>query len=328
MTANLSPEFKAADEEFRKAKDPQAKLACLEKMLSTIPKHKGTEKMQADLKRKIAKLKEGLEKKSGPKGFSVSVERAGAAQVALIGAANAGKSTLVEMTTNAKTEVADYPFSTRTVVPAMLLFENLQFQLLDLPAVSAEYMEPWVSDIIRNADCAFWLVDAGSPTIADQVEEVRNQLLQKKIELVGQSAALSKRDEPIRRIRSLVLGTKMDNPQAKAGLEYLKECFEPDIQVLPVSALADDDLSGLGKVIFDLNRIIRVFAKTPGKRTDLSKPYALHQGDCLLDFARVIHKDFANNLRYAKVWGSGKFDGQRIQRDQELTDGDIIELHM
>ncbi|MBW1872895.1 MAG: TGS domain-containing protein, partial [Deltaproteobacteria bacterium] len=80
--------------------------------------------------------------------------------------------------------------------------------------------------------------------------------------------------------------------------------------------------------IFELNRIIRVFAKTPGKKTDMSKPYTLHQGDCLLDFAQVIHKDFAKNLRYAKVWGSGKFDGQRIQRDQELTDGDIIELHM
>ncbi|MBW1871426.1 MAG: 50S ribosome-binding GTPase, partial [Deltaproteobacteria bacterium] len=253
MPANLSPEFKAADEEFRKAKDPQAKLAGLEKMLSTIPKHKGTEKMQADLKRKIARLKEGLDKKSGAKGFSISVERAGAAQVALIGAANSGKSTLLEMTTNAKTEVADYPFSTRTVVPGMLLFENLQFQLLDLPAVSSDYMEPWVSDIIRNADCAFWLIDAGSQNIADQVEEVRNLLLQKKIELVGRDGPVSQGHESVRRIRSLVLATKMDNSSAKNGLQYLQDCFEPDIQVLSVSALADDDLSYLGQAIFELN---------------------------------------------------------------------------
>jgi ribosome-interacting GTPase 1 len=322
MPANLTPEYRAAEEEYRKAKDPQEKLACLEKMLSVIPKHKGTDKMQGDLKRKISRLKESLLKKSAKKGFSVKVEREGAAQVVLVGAPNSGKSALLEATTNARSEVAEYPISTRSPVPGMFPFENLQFQLVDLPPVNRDYMEPWVSDIIRNTDSALWLVDASDKQIEKQVNEVAELLDQKKIRLAGGDAPVSRGHDPIRRIRTIVVATKMDLEEAQTGLSWLKKRFGPQILVLGLSAMGDSDLSPLASALFDLN------SKTPGKDADLSTPHILHKGDRLIDFARVVHKDFAKNLRYAKAWGQGMFDGQRIQRDQELSDGFVVELHM
>jgi ribosome-interacting GTPase 1 len=328
MPANLTPEYRAAEEEYRKAKDPQERLSCLEKMLSVIPKHKGTDKMQGDLKRKISRIKEGLQKKSGKKGFSVKVEREGAAQVVLVGAANSGKSALVEATTNAKTEVADYPISTRSPIPGMFPFENIQFQLVDLPPVNRDYMEPWVTDIIRNADSALWMVDAADPQIEKQVSEVTELLENKKIRLVGKDAPVNRGHEPIRRIRAVLVAAKMDLQETAAGLSWLQQRFEPGMQVLALSAMGDSDLTALARALFDLNQIIRVYSKTPGKDADRSHPHILHQGDRLIDFARVVHKDFAENLRYAKAWGEGMFDGQRIQRDQELCDGFIVELHM
>ncbi len=328
MPANLTPEYRAAEEEYRRAKDPAEKLACLEKMLSVIPKHKGTDKMQGDLKRKISRLKESLQKKSGKKGFSVKVEREGAAQVVLVGAANSGKSALVEATTNAKTEVADYPISTRTPIPGMFPFENLQFQLVDLPPVNRDYMEPWVTDIIRNADCALWMVDAADRQIQERVSEVTGLLEQRKIRLVGADAPTGKGHDPIRNIRCILVATKMDIEAGDSGLSWLKQRFEPQIQVLGLSAMGDSDFTSLGHALFSLNRIIRIYSKTPGKEPDRSHPHILHQGDRLIDFARVVHKDFADNLRYAKAWGEGMFAGQRIQRDQELADGFIVELHM
>jgi ribosome-interacting GTPase 1 len=328
MPANLTPEYRAAEEEYRKAKDPAERLACLEKMLSVIPKHKGTDKMQGDLKRKISRLKDGLQKKGGKKGFSVKVEREGAAQVVLVGAANSGKSALVEATTNAKTEVADYPISTRSPIPGMFPYENLQFQLVDLPPVNRDYMEPWVTDIIRNADCALWMVDASDQQIEGQVSEVTELLENRKVRLVGKDAPAGKGSDPIRNIRSIVVATKMDHEEAAAGLAWLQKRFEPEIQVMGLSAMGDSDFTQLARALFDLNRIIRVYSKTPGKNADKSTPHILHQGDCLMDFARVVHKDFAENLRYAKAWGEGMFDGQRIQRDQELLDEFVVELHM
>jgi ribosome-interacting GTPase 1 len=328
MPANLTPVYRAAEEEYRQAKDPAERLACLEKMLSVIPKHKGTDKLQGDLKRKISRLKESLQKKSGKRGFSVKVLREGAAQVVLVGAANSGKSALVEVTTNAKTEVADYPISTRLPIPGMFPFENLQFQLVDLPPVNRDYMEPWVTDIIRSADCALWLVDAGDQQIESQVNQVTELLDQRKIRLVGGDAPAGKSHDPIRNIRCILVATKMDLQPAESGLTWLKQRFELGIQVLGLSAMGDSDFTKLARDLFALNRIIRVYSKTPGKETDRSHPHILHQGDRLIDFARMVHKDFAANLRHAKAWGKGLFDGQRIQRDQELGDGFVVELHM
>jgi uncharacterized protein len=328
MTTNLSPEYKDAEQAFRAAKDPAERLSWLERMLATIPKHKGTEKMQADLKRRISKLKEGQEVSGSKKGFSVRVEAEGAAQVALIGSPNVGKSALVEVTTNARVEVADFPFSTREPVPAMLHFENLQFQLVDLPPVSREHMESFVPEIIRNADCALWLIDASVQDVQRWVDETVSALIEKKVDLVGSHAQGGGRQDPVRKLPTLILASKMDVKGAQTGLDWLRQRFEPAFGLHPVSAMADNDFSWLGKALFDLNQLLRAYSKPPGKEPDPSLPFVMHRGDRLIDFATRVHKDFAAKLKYARVWGKGKFDGQRISANQELTDGDVIELHL
>ncbi len=326
MPANLSPEYKAAEEEFRKARDPQAKLVCLERMLSTIPKHKGTEKMQADLKRRIAQLRDDVQKKGGKKGFAVTVEKEGAAQLALVGAPNSGKSTLLECVTNARAEVADWPFSTRSPVPGMLLFEDLQFQLVDLPPISDEHMEPWVTDIIRAADAALWVIDANDEGLEQTVAGVEELLARKKIELVPPDRA-GKANDAVRRLPSLAVAAKGDLAEHGRGLERLKRRFAGGLALVAFSAL-EDDADKLGRAVFELCGVVRVYAKMPGKEADRSRPYIMHRGDRVLDFARSVHKDFAEKLEYARVWGAGKFDGQRVQRDQQLSDGDVVELHI
>jgi ribosome-interacting GTPase 1 len=327
MPANLSPEYKDADREYRVARTPEEKLRALEKMLATIPKHKGTEKMQADLKRRISQMRDGMEGSRGKKGFSVTVEAEGAAQVAIIGAPNAGKSALVEACTNARVQVADFPFSTREPAPGMLSFEDVQFQLVDLPPVCREYMESWVSDIVRNADCGLWVCDAAAEDLPRWLDEVEQVLSERKIRLVGGSEGSRERHEPVRRLPTLIVAQKMDEEAAGRGLELLRRRFEPALRVLPLSAMADRDFARLGRELFDLNRLIRVYAKPPGKEPDRSRPFVLRRGDTLLDFARLVHKELAESLDYARVWGQGKFDGQRIMREQELADGDVVELH-
>ena len=325
MPANLTPEYKAAEQEYRQAREPEQKLACLERMLSLIPKHKGTEKMQADLKRRIARLRDSLQKRGGRRGFAIKVEPEGAAQVVLVGPPNSGKSTLLECTTNARAEVGDHPFTTRLPTPGMLVFENLQFQLVDLPPLDEEQTQPWVYDVIRRADSALLVVDAAAPDCVESVERVLRLLAAKKIELVGGMRA-ERGGQPVRRVPTVVLANKMDVEGARSGAEKLERRFEPDILVLPMSAF-EEDFASLGRAIFDSNRLIRVYSKSPGKEPDLDRPFVMRRGQTLMDFANLVHKDFAEKLKYARVWGVGKFDGQRIQRDQALEDGDVVELH-
>jgi ribosome-interacting GTPase 1 len=328
MAANLSPEYLAAEEAFKAAKDPDEKIACLERMLATIPKHKGTEKMQADLKRRIANAHETAEHARGKKGFGVRVEREGAAQVVLVGAPNAGKSALVEAATNAHVEIGDHPFTTRSPAPAILRFENVRFQLVDLPAVSREHMDHWVTDVIRTADSALWVIDASDREFAARMDEVASALDERKLRLVPHADAPKSRAETVRRIGTLAVASKTDEPQSAEILPRLRERLPAGMPLVALSALGDSDFAPLGRALFDAHALVRVYPKVPGKEADLSEPFILCRGDSVLEFARMVHEDFAEHLKYARIWGHGKFEGQRVPREEPLTDGDVIELHM
>ena len=326
MAANLSPEYKAAEEAYRAAKEPAEKQLCLELMLKTIPKHKGTEKMQADLKTRIAKARQALDAAGPKKGFSVRVEKEGAAQVVLLGAPNAGKSALVEVVTNARVEVGDHPFATRTPVPAMMAFEDVGFQLVDLPPLSRSHLEPFVTDIARTADAALLVVDAADLGFEEKLTEVEEVLRERKIELVAPGPR-GPGQEVVRKLPALVVAAKIDEPAAADGVARLRARFEPPLRVVAVSALAQTDFTDLGRAVFDLNLLVRAYSKAPGKEADRSKPFVLHRGATILDFARLVHKDFAEHLQFARVWGHAAFEGQRVPRDHSVEDGDVIELH-
>src|SRR5262252_5027012 len=177
MPANLTPQYMEAEKRFKQAASHDEKVAALEEMMSTIPKHKGTEKLQAELRKKMSVLrKEAEQHKKGGRRESFVVEREGARQLALVGAANSGKSQLLRMLTNATPEVAEYPYTTRTPIPGMLVFENVRLQLVDLPPISAEYTESWVPQVIRNTDAALWIIDLADDDVLDRLDETQGFL--------------------------------------------------------------------------------------------------------------------------------------------------------
>src|SRR5215471_11759058 len=171
MPANLSPEYKTAEAAYRKARDPRERLDGLREMLRVIPKHKGTEHLQADIKARIKDLSGDLE--HGPKGGTrggpaLVVRPEGAAQVALVGPPNAGKSLLHSRLTASSARDAPYPFSTQFPEPGMMPFEDIHFQLVDLPAVAREHAVPWLASALQMADAALLVIDVADPACFDQ----------------------------------------------------------------------------------------------------------------------------------------------------------------
>ncbi|MDR7417802.1 MAG: GTPase [Armatimonadota bacterium] len=326
MPANLTPEYLAADKKFKEATTPEARLVALEEMLRTIPKHKGTEKMQADLKRRIAKLREETQRRKGAARSRpfYHVEREGAGQIVLVGAPNSGKSSILAALTNATPEVADYPFSTRVPLAGMAAFEDVQIQLVDLPPISEESAEGWLYALIRGADGALCVVDLADQDLLGSTEHVLELLSRANVTLIPPGQVRTGSHE----VPAIFVAAKLDAPAAAAALAVFKEFYGDRLPVLPVSAEQDVNLSELRRTMFRMLRLVRVYSKKPGKKPDLQVPYILKQGTTVLDAAAVVHKDFAERLRFARLWRHGAIDGLMVGRDHALEDGDILELHV
>jgi ribosome-interacting GTPase 1 len=161
MPTNLPPEATEAERRYRAATSPAEKVATLEEFISLIPKHKGTDKLRANLRKRLSKLKSGSQDRKGiSRQASVfHIDREGAGQAVVIGPANVGKSALVTALTNATPEVADYPFTTWTPTPGMMTFENVQIQLIDTPPLDRDFVEPELLDLIRRSDMMLLVVD-------------------------------------------------------------------------------------------------------------------------------------------------------------------------
>ena len=186
VPANLSPEYKAAEAAFRKTRDPWERLGWLREMLRTIPKHKGTEHLQADIKARIKELAEELEgaRKSGSHGGPALVIRPeGAAQIALIGPPNAGKSSLHARLTGSGAHVGPYPFTTQYPEAGMMPHEDVHFQLIDLPPIAPEHPVPWLVGTLQTADAALLVVDLGEPLCLEQLQAVQSVLGTQRVTL-------------------------------------------------------------------------------------------------------------------------------------------------
>jgi ribosome-interacting GTPase 1 len=325
MPANLSPEYLEADRRFKSAKNTEEKIGALEEMFATIPKHKGTEKMQADIKRRLSKLRSEQSKRPVSRaGLMHRVEKEGAGQVALVGPPNSGKSSLVRHLTHAAPEVADYPFTTRVPLPGMMPFEDIQIQLVDLPPVHPDFPESWLYQIIRNADACLLVVDLSDPDLLEDLDTTLGQLTNAKVQ-VGRGPLpeapgwLAK--------KTLLVGNKLDAASAAEDLEILKELYGARFPILALSGETGEGLDGLRRAAFDLLELVRVYTKAPGKKLELTTPYVLKRGSRLVDLAAHVHHDFLTQLKYARVWGHGKFEGQMVNRDYLLADKDVVELH-
>ena len=323
MPANLPPQYFDAEKNFRAAKSPAEKIAALEEMLAIMPKHKGTDHLRAELRSRIAKLSQQAGKKSGAQRMTMAIEKEGAAQVAVVGLPNAGKSQLIASVTNAAPTVADYPFTTYTASPGMMPFENIQIQLLDTPPLVPQMIEWWLPPMLRRADALLIVIDLNNAPL-DQMASVGEQLRQMRISLVPDDT-----DEGIlSRQKVLVVGNKADIPGADVSFANVETTYGGTFTLSYVSARDGFGLEEMKRKVFQVLGIIRVYTKTPGQKPDMNDPIILPMGSMLADAAEAVHKDFKARLKYARLWGSGKHDGIMVKRDHILQDGDIIELHV
>ena len=326
MPANLTPAYFAAEKNFRMAKTTLEKIACLEEMLAVMPKHKGTDHLRADLRTKIAKLTQSLDKKTATQRASMMIEKAGAGQVAVIGLPNTGKSQIVASLTKATPTVAAYPFTTHNATPGMMVFENIQIQLIDTPPWGEQPPEWWLLNIIRRADCLLLVVDLSQDPIA-QTEALIARLNEKRIGVGRENPDVADEDAPLSYKMGLIVGNKSDLDNGGENFRSLQSRYGEQMPIIAISALGQG-LDELRLKVFQMLDIIRVYTKTPGGKPDMTDPITLERGSTLEDAATSVHKDFAKNLKYARIWGSGKFDGVMVKRDHVLQDGDIIELHV
>lgn len=326
MPANLTPEYHDAEEQFKASKTPEEKLQALDLMMAVIPKHKGTEKMRADIKSRISKLRKGEGKKGGKRTFSYHVEKQGAAQVVIIGPPNSGKTRFVNTVSNARFDVGDYPFTTRIMQPAMMPYENIQIQLVDTPAISRDYYERWVLGLVRNADMAMLVADLSNPDILDNIENLLKILEEGRIHL--QRDFPGKHPPPgICYRKTLLAANKCENPIASDHLEILTEFFGDRFSIFPISCESLQGVEEFRKALFENLGIVRVYTKAHGRKPDRDHPFILETGKTVEDLAFSIHKELAGNMKFARIWGEGYYDGQPVDRHHPLKDGDVIEIH-
>ena len=388
MPANLPPEAQAKLAKYSEAKTIEEKIQALEEFLSAVPKHKGTENLRLWARRRLAELREELEaqkrKRKGGGGPRIFVERAGAGQIVMIGPPNSGKSSLLARLTNARVEVAPYPFTTQLPQPGMLPYEDIQFQLVDTPPVLLDQPDASVNNrvlgLARNANAIMLVVGLDDPDPAgtlrrliELLEErgilitrtrgmvrIRKDRSTTGIRVVGSGRMIGFTEDDLRRLLSryriynavvevegevtlddveeaifttrvykpaVVVLNKADLPGARERARQAARVVPEDVPVIVASAETGEGLGGLGRLLFDLLGIMRVYTKQPNKEPD-PDPLILERGATVLDAARRIHKDLARRFRYAKVWGpSAKYPGQRVGGDHVLMDGDVVEIH-
>ena len=331
MPANLPPQYLEEEKRFREAKSIPEKIKALESMLAIMPKHKGTDKLRGQLRSKLSKLKSESEKKGGAgKRWSLfSVKREGIAQALVLGLANVGKSQLVLALTNANPEVADYPITTRRPIPGMMPFENIQIQLVDVPPINFEIGEAWLPQMARNADILIIMVDLGDDPLT-QVEEIVARLEGIRIKPGGgEGEAIHSGEEGIFEPRkALIVANKVDLNGAKERERILRERYGRSFPVFSLSAQKGIGLEDLRRGIFEALEIVRVYTKPPGKEPEFSEPVILKRGSTVEDAATSVHKDFVSKMKFARIWGSEKYQGQMVKRDYVLRDGDVVEFHV
>jgi len=329
MPTNLPADYYNAEERFRSATTPEDKVKFLEEMLSTIPKHKGTDHLRADLRKKLSKFKTAtMSKKVSKKQVSpYHINKEGAGQIVIIGCTNAGKSSLVQSQTNAEPEVSEVPFTTWSPTPGMMQIENIQVQLIDTPPFSEEYIDPEFLNLIRRVDLVLIMLDLHTDPVQQlnfiykklQENRIAPQHLEGTVEVEGF----------LLYVPSLVVVNKYDSEEYEEHYQIFKHLLDRDYPMLPFSTKTNYNMDLFKGTIFDILGVIRVYSKAPGKDPDLTAPFVIEKGTLLEEFAGKVHKDFQDKLKSARIWGtSADFEGQLVSRDHVLEDEEVVELQI
>lgn len=328
MPTNLPPEYFEIEHRYRTAKTPAEKVECIEEMLSVIPKHKGTDKLRADLRKRLSKLKSASQTKKGVSKHESAfhIDKEGAGQVVIVGPPNVGKSALVATLTHATPEVAGFPYTTWNPTPGMIPVEDIQIQLIDTPPLNRDHVESDLMDMIRRSDLVLLMVDLQTDPV-QQLEDAVVLLQEHRIVPCRMKDCYTEQRR-MTFIPFFLLVNKNDDEQSDEDVDIFRELLEDDWPFLAISVTTGRNLDRFKSLLFERLEIIRVYSKAPGKPPDLTAPFVLKNGGTIEDFAGKVHKDFVENLKVARIWGEGVYDGQMVQRDHVLHDGDVVELHI
>ena len=328
MPTNLPPEYFQVEERYKAAQSVDEKIALLQELIGTVPKHKGTDKLRADLRKRLSKLQSASDagKSHSRHESAYRIDREGAGQVVVIGPPNVGKSALVSALTNSKPEVSPSPFSTWEPTPGMMPVRDIQVQLIDTPPLHRDYFVPELIDLIKRSDLILLVVDV----LTDPVQQLEDTIAILEEQHIAARRLQDRYEEPQRYtfLPLLVLANKNDDETSDEYVEIFRELMEGNWPVIPVSAETRRHVDLLEEAIFKQLGIIRIYSKPPGKPPDMQAPFVVKAGTPVEEFAGKVHKDFAEQLTVARVWGSAQHDGQMVGRDHVLEDGDVIELRI
>ena len=327
MPTNLPPQYYVAELKYRASRNSAEKVAALQEMLSATPKHKGTDHLRADLRARVARATEEAERPKGGSGQPqpYAIRKEGAGQASLIGLPNAGKSQLLASLTGASAKVADYPYTTRIPLPGMLRYENVRIQLVDTPALDDHEIQARLFSMLRIADLLLIVVDLSEDPLS-QADEIISDLDRYGFLLLRQGEETDPEDYRVS-MKTLLVANKADAEGADIAFEFLEELYGGQFTIVRVSAATGLGLDNLARSVFAALSKVRVYLKSRGTQPDYDQPLVLDKGSLIQDAALTVHKDWTRKIKYALLWGSGKFEGQRVGRDYVLEDGDVIELH-
>ena len=326
MSANLPPQFYTVSAKLKEVKTSEEKISILEELLAIVPKHKGTEKVQRDIKTKIAKLRKQKPKRVKREDLYF-IKKEGAGQIVIVGPANSGKSSLLNALTNANAKVAPYSFTTEIPQPAMMPYENILIQLVDTPPL-IKSSPSWLKGILKAADGLLAIFDLSSDNnVAGDVKNIQDLLsnwgiTDKKILFLGNKADLKESRENLRKIEPQYK-IKIISCLERTGVDEVKTSSSPS------PAKAGSVVEELKKEIFDLLEIVRVYTKSSNKSSpDFEHPFIFKKNSRLIELTSQIHHDFFFSFKYAKLFKRNFKKPLFVGKDYILQDEDIIEIHI
>jgi small GTP-binding protein len=290
MPVNAGPEYFKAEETYLSARTREEKIAALEEMIRKVPKHKGTQVLLRQLKKRLAKLKKetSVRAKAKPK---FVIRKEGAAQVCVFGLTNSGKSSLINVLTNADIEVGDYEYTTKLPRVGMMNHTGVGIQLVEIPST----FSPESMSVVRTCDLVLFVLD-GTKDLKKQLEELtgvmeKSNLCKKKI---------------------LIFANKSDEKKSD--------------NIIQVSAKTGDGLRKLKREIWSRLDLMRIYTKsTKGDTAD--KPLTIKRGSTVRDVVKEVHKTMLKDFKFARVFNKTKHSGRKVGLEYELSDLDTVEIH-